>query len=69
MQDNTPQIGVDENAAAAALGLSVSWLQKDRCGRRIIPFYKIGGNVRYNLDRVRIALKAVECGGAEKRAR
>jgi hypothetical protein len=57
------QIGVDEHAAAAALGVSVFWLQKDRCGKRIIPFYKLGGSVRYNLTRVQEALKAVEFGG------
>jgi hypothetical protein len=57
-------IGVDENAAALALNVSVSWLQKDRRGKRIVPFYKMGGHVRYNLERVRESLRAVECGGS-----
>jgi hypothetical protein len=61
--EQIPQIGVDETIAAKALGVSVRWLQKDRIGRRIVPFYKMGGAVRYNLDRVREALSAVERGG------
>jgi hypothetical protein len=63
MQGTPQAIGVDEKTAAAALGISVSWLQKDRMGRRIVPFYKMGATVRYNLDRVREALSAVERGG------
>lgn len=56
-------IAVDEYAAAAAINKSVGWMRKDRLGARIIPFYKIGGSVRYNLDRIREALAAVEEGG------
>ena len=58
---------VDEYAAAAALGLSVHTLRKDRQRDRRIPFYRIGGSIRYNLDRVRAALDALECGGPAAR--
>jgi hypothetical protein len=61
---NRPSIIVDEHACAASLGLSVGWLRADRLGKRIIPFYKIGGAVRYNLRRVEQALAAVEYGGS-----
>lgn len=60
---STP-LAVDERAAAAALGMSVAWLRKDRLTSRRIPFYKIGTTVRYNLDRCREALAAFEEGGA-----
>jgi hypothetical protein len=58
-----PNIIVDEYSCAAALGMSVGWLRADRLGKRILPFYKIGGAVRYNLRRVEEALAAVEVGG------
>jgi hypothetical protein len=57
------RLGVDEHEAAAALGLSVHTLRKDRVNKRRIPFYKVGGRVLYNLDRMRAALAALECGG------
>jgi hypothetical protein len=59
----TPTIVVDEHAAAAAIGLSVGWIRKDRRTRRLIPFYRIGGAIRYDLDRVRQALGELEEGG------
>ena len=63
----TARIGVGEHEVAAALGLSVHTLRKDRTAGRRIPFYKIGGSVRYNLDRVREALGALEVGGVPQR--
>lgn len=46
-------------------------VRKDRTGKRRIPFFKIGGSVRYDLDRVREALQQYEQGGppAPKRGR
>jgi len=54
---------VDDSTAAPALGVSVSWLRKDRLGRRLIPFVRIGGSVRYHLPTVRDALLANAEGG------
>lgn len=62
-------IAVDEHSCAAAIGMSVAWLRKDRRGARLVPFYRLGGSVRYNLARVRNALEAVEEGGTARRAR
>jgi hypothetical protein len=56
----------DEHAAAKAIGMSVAWLRKDRRTARRIPYYKLGGCVRYNLDRVRESLAALEEGGQRK---
>jgi hypothetical protein len=53
----------DDNTAAAALGLSVHWLRKDRRKSRIIPFVQIGTAVRYDLEKVRAALQKMERGG------
>ena len=53
----------DDNAVAAALGLSVHWLRKDRRKARIIPFVQIATAVRYDLDKVRAALVKMERGG------
>lgn len=56
---------VDETAAAKQLGVTVSFLRKDRSKRRTIPFLKLGGKlVRYDIDRVRAALTQFEQGGA-----
>ncbi len=62
-------IAVDETACAAAIGMSVAWLRKDRRGARLVPFYRLGGSVRYNLARVREALGAVEEGGGKRAVR
>ncbi len=37
---------IDEHELAIALGMSVHFLRKDRCGPRLIPFYRIGGSIR-----------------------
>ena len=60
---------VDEHAAAAALDVSVSWLQKDRRMKKLIPFYRMGGLNKYNLERARAALAALEEGGSSQRSR
>jgi len=43
---------LNETALAKQLDLSVHKLRKDRIEKRGLPFYKIGGLVRYNLDNV-----------------
>ncbi len=63
MNTHTTQIAVDERACAAALGMSVAWLRKDRQTKRLLPFAKLGSAVRYDLDRCRQALMALEQGG------
>lgn len=74
MQTQTPPpptIAVGEREAATALGLSVHTLRKDRQKARLIPFYKIGRSVRYDMARVREALATREFGNpvpARKRA-
>lgn len=67
----TPRLNVDEYAAAEAIGVSVFFLRKDRRNKRLIPFYRIGDRVLYNLDRVKASLVALEEGGpaANVRAR
>ena len=65
-------LAVDERECAAAIGMSVAWLRKDRRTKRVIPFFKMAGNngaVRYNLDRCREALAAIEEGGPKPRAK
>jgi len=59
------QLGVDEYQLAEALKVSVGFLRKDRRMAKRIPFYKLGDLVRYDIDRVREALIAIEEGGAK----
>jgi prophage regulatory protein len=58
-----PRLLVTERELATSLGISVSWLQKDRAKRQLIPFVKIGDRVRYDLEEARQALKASSFGG------
>ncbi|KWW37658.1 hypothetical protein [Cupriavidus metallidurans] len=68
-ETNTARLAVTETEAAKAIGMSVYFLQRDRIGKRLIPFYRIGNQVRYNLDRVREALDALEEGGTHLKPR
>jgi len=60
----TEKIALTEQELASAIGMSVSFLQKDRNTRRIIPYYRIGGAIRYDIGRVREALIKLEQGGS-----
>jgi len=53
-------ITVDEFEAARALGVSVDFLRKDRRSRNLIPYYRIGRRVLYNLDRIKEILPTFE---------
>jgi hypothetical protein len=57
------KILVDEHTAAGMLGVSVSFLRKDRGGRRLIPFHRLGARVLYSPDRIKDALRELEEGG------
>jgi len=61
--DVKARLGVDEYVVAEQLGLSIHTLRKDRRTHRRLPYFKIGSAVRYNLERVREALDALEVGG------
>jgi hypothetical protein len=56
-------IAVGEFELAESIGMSVEFLRKDRSGKRLIPFYRIGTAIRYNPTRVGEALSALEVGG------
>ena len=58
------RLAVDEKTLAEAIGMSVAWLRKDRSGARLVPFFRLGSSVRYNIDRVREALDKRAEGGA-----
>jgi len=61
---------LDDVAQARKIGLSVSFLRKDRRTNRRIPFIRLEGRVLYDPKRVRDALLALEEGGPPvKRAR
>lgn len=62
-------IAVDEQTCASAIGMSIHWLRKDRRGARLVPFYRLGDRVLYDLTRVREALAATEEGGTPRARR
>ena len=58
------RIGIGEKEASAAIGVSVFFLRKDRRTKRLIPFYRIGDRILYDIQRVRSALLDLEEGGS-----
>lgn len=56
---------VDQKVAARHLGVSLSFLERDRRTAKTLPFIKLPGarSVRYDLERVREALRVHEQGG------
>jgi hypothetical protein len=58
-----PPFAINEQQVAACIGTSVHWVRKDRRGKRLLPFYKLGDAVRYDPERVRQALRGMEEGG------
>ncbi len=62
-----PPLAITEHQVAACIGMSVHWVRKDRRTKRILPFYKLGDAVRYDLERVRQALMGTEEGGTGAR--
>jgi hypothetical protein len=65
----TPRLALNEQELAAALGISVSFLQHDRLKRRLIPYYRLAGRVLYDRGRVMAALAMMEEGGAPAKRR
>jgi hypothetical protein len=68
-KETCEKIFVNEEAAAAALSVSCSFLQKDRRTKRTIPFVKIGDRVVYDIARVREVLHARMEGGESPRGK
>jgi hypothetical protein len=67
--NTTPPLAVNEQKCAEAIGISVARLRKDRRGKRLIPFYRLGGRILYSPDRVQAALTGLEEGGTRPKSR
>lgn len=59
----TKPLLVNEKAISELIGMSVHFLRIDRRSGQTIPFFKIGGSVRYNPAQVTEALAAMAHGG------
>jgi hypothetical protein len=46
--------------------ISVSFLRKDRAGRQLFPFHRIGRSCLYDLNEVFAAIDAARVGGKAK---
>ena len=62
-------VAINETRLAEALDMSVHFLRKDRRIKHLIPFYRLGGSIRYNLTSVTNALAAYEEGGQRPQPR
>ncbi|MBC7620588.1 MAG: hypothetical protein H7293_16660 [Candidatus Saccharibacteria bacterium] len=57
------RLALNDKEVAKALGMSLAWVRKDRITKRILPFYRIGGCIRYDVDTVRkVMLSRMEGG-------
>lgn len=57
------RVALTDREVAAAFGMSVAWVRKDRLTKRILPFYRIGDCVRYDLQTVKkILMQSMEGG-------
>jgi len=63
MNAQANQTIVDDKAIAEVIGMSLPWVRKDRRTKRILPFFRLGGRVRYDVPTVRAALLARSEGG------
>jgi hypothetical protein len=59
------RIALTDREVAAAFGMSLGWVRKDRLTKRILPFYRIGDCIRYDLQTVRKALMQSMEGGTK----
>jgi hypothetical protein len=59
---------VSDTEIASILGVSKSFVRKDRAGRQILPFYRIGDRCLYNPPEALDALQAVRQGGEASRS-
>ena len=67
MQSNalTQSLIVNDKQIAAVVGMSVAWVRKDRSTKRLIPFFRIGDCIRYDVSTVRAAFMSRMEGGAK----
>ena len=47
------RISLTDKEVAEALGMSLAFVRKDRATNRILPFYRIGAAIRYDIDVIR----------------
>lgn len=66
--NTAPMLAISEKQIADLTGLSIPWFRKDRRGKRLIPYYRVGGRILYSPERVQAALVALEEGGSLPRA-
>lgn len=63
-----PRQLVDARTCAAFLGKSAEWVRKDRQSKKTIPFVRVAGSIRYDMERVMAVVMATEEGGTPHRA-
>lgn len=63
MNDISLSLIVDDKKIAEAIGMSVAWVRKDRATKRLIPFFRVGDCVRYDVATVRKAFMSRMEGG------
>lgn len=66
MESQFQQLIVDDRTIAELIGMSLPWVRKDRRTKRLLPFFRLGGRVRYDVPTVRKALLSRSEGGANE---
>jgi hypothetical protein len=65
MQDHEIPLIVDDKKIAEILGMSLPWVRKDRATKRLVPFFRVGDCIRYDVPTVRKAFLSRMEGGAK----
>ncbi len=59
------KIALTDKQLAEAINMSLSFVRKDRITKRIIPFFRLGDSIRYDVQTVRKALLSRMEGGVQ----
>jgi hypothetical protein len=57
--------GLTDKQISELMGMSLSWVRKDRITKRLIPFYRLGDAIRYDPETVRGAMLRNMEGGIQ----
>jgi hypothetical protein len=64
-QTEVPLI-VDDKKLAEIIGMSLPWVRKDRSTNRLLPFFRVGRAIRYDVSTVRKAFMSRMEGGVTR---
>jgi hypothetical protein len=65
MESQVSKLIVDDKSIASLIGMSLPWVRKDRRTKRILPFFRVGRAIRYDVPTVRKTFLSRMEGGTQ----